>query len=65
MTVDCINILLVVLRGDTIDDSILDTFGIGFDGQTWIVARFAKSLEINSLDLTRTRFKKFVQSESD
>lgn len=45
------------IEGDIIDDSILDTFGIGFDGQTWIIARFAKSLETNSLDLTRTRFK--------
>lgn len=45
------------IEGDTINDSILDTFGIGFDGQTWIVARFAKSLEENAIDLTRTRFE--------
>lgn len=46
------------ISGSKIDDSILDTFGIGFDGNQWIVARFAQSRENKSLDITRTRFNK-------
>lgn len=52
------------IDGNEIDDSILDTFGIGFDGKSWIIARFAKSSEIHSLDLTRTRFEDIYHSKS-
>ncbi|WP_290032880.1 hypothetical protein [Ligilactobacillus cholophilus] len=45
------------INGNEINDSILETFGLGFDGEQWLVARFAKSKESNKLDLTRTRFE--------
>lgn len=49
--------ILNCISGDEIDDSILETFGVGFDGNEWLFARFAKVIEEQSLDLTRTRFE--------
>ncbi|MBG9367418.1 N-6 DNA methylase [Streptococcus sp. NLN64] len=51
------------INGDEIDDSILDTFGIGFDGNSWIIARFAKSSKVSPLDITRTRFEEIYNSK--
>lgn len=48
--------------GDVIDDSILETFGVGFDGNEWLFARFAKVVEEHSIDLTRTRFEELYKS---
>lgn len=45
------------IKEDYIDDTILDTFGIGFDGEQWLVARFAKTTIKKDLDLSRTRFE--------
>ena len=52
------------IDGDEVDDSILDTFGIGFDGNSWIIARFAKSSKVASLDLTRTRFEDIYNTKT-
>ncbi len=52
------------IMGDSIDDSILDTFGIGFDGKSWIIAHFVKTLESNMLDITRTRFEDIYEVSS-
>ena len=49
--------------GKKINDTLLDTFGIGFDGEQWLVACFIKSKESNELDLTRTRFEEFYGQE--
>lgn len=49
--------ILNSISGDVIDDSILETFGVGFDGNEWLFARFAKVIEEQSIDLTRTRFE--------
>lgn len=45
------------IENDTVDDSILDVFGIGFDGKQWIVSRFMKSNSCHNIDLTRTKFE--------
>ena len=44
------------IENNDIDDSILDTFGVGFDGKQWIISRFMKSSGLQDIDLTRTRF---------
>lgn len=56
--------IINTITGDAINDSILDTFGIGFDGKKWIIARFSKSSESYPLDLTRTRFKDIYKADS-
>ncbi|MBX9076560.1 SAM-dependent DNA methyltransferase [Streptococcus anginosus] len=49
--------ILNSIVGNEINDSILDTFGIGFDGNEWIFARFTKAIDKKKIDLTRTRFE--------
>ncbi len=49
--------ILNSIKGSEINDTIMDTFGIGFDGVKWIFARFAKDNKNHELDLTRTRFE--------
>lgn len=51
------------VTGNEINDSILETFGVGFDGERWLVARFSKSKESNELDLTRTRFEDIYEKQ--
>lgn len=53
--------ILNSMIGDEINDTILDTFGIGFDGNEWVFARFAKDNKLNKLDLTRTRFESYYK----
>ena len=45
------------IENNDVDDSILDTFGVGFDGKQWIISRFMKSGDLQDIDLTRTRFE--------
>jgi len=55
--------ILNSISGDVIDDSILETFGVGFDGNEWLFARFAKSIEEQRIDLTRTRFEEIYENK--
>lgn len=52
------------IKGNDINDTILDTFGIGFDGETWLVARFIKTNEAQPLNITRTRFAQKYHSQT-
>lgn len=45
------------ISGDSVDDSILSTFGIGFDGNKWLIARFKKSSTLSEMDVSKTRFE--------
>ena len=55
--------ILNSISGDVIDDSILETFGVGFDGNEWLFARFAKAIEEQRIDLTRTRFEEIYENK--
>lgn len=55
--------ILNSIVGDEIDDSILDTFGVGFDGNEWIFARFAKITDNKIIDVSRTRFSEIYNSK--
>lgn len=50
--------------GDKINDSLLDTFGVGFDGRQWVIARFAAINYEKDIDLTRTRFNAIYGSNT-
>ena len=55
--------ILNSIVGDEIDDSILDTFGVGFDGYEWVFARFAKVSDNKIINVSRTRFSEIYNSK--
>ncbi|KZK09954.1 hypothetical protein V4_0829 [Lactococcus cremoris] len=51
------------IEDNKIGDTIFDTFGIGFDGVSWLFSRFVPSEDEVELDITRTRFEDIYKSD--